>query len=138
MRKFKLMTIALVFTCSASSSFAHPTATAPGKSPRFTTVAMTGEIVDPQCYFMHDSRGEEHASCATRCARGGQGLAFLDEQSGRVYPLIAAAHGANQNDKVLPLVGKRVAVKGTVFTKGQDAVLQVQSIAESKASAKGR
>ena len=139
MPKLQLLTIALVLTCSVSSSFAHPTASTPGKAPpRATVVAMTGEIVDPQCYFMHDSRGEEHASCATRCARGGQGLAFLDEQSGRVYPLIAAAHGANQNDKVLPLVGKRVAVKGTVFTKGQDAVLQVQSIAESNAAAKGR
>ncbi len=139
MRKFQLLTIVLVLTSSASSSLAHPTATAPGKAPpRFNVVTMTGEIVDPQCYFMHDSSGKEHASCATRCARGGQGLAFLDEQSGKVYPLIAAAHGANQNDKVLPLVGKRVAVKGTVFTKGQDAVLQVQSIAESKAPAKGR
>lgn len=85
-----------------------------------------------------DHRAGARASCATRCARGGQGLAFLDEQSGKVYPLIAAAHGANQNDKVLPLVGKRVAVKGVVFVKGQDAVLQVQSIAESKAQVKGR
>lgn len=139
MRKFQLFAIALGFACSVSSSFAHAPATAPGKTPpRFTVVTMTGEVVDPQCYFMHDSRGEEHASCATRCARGGQGLAFLDEQSGKVYPLIAATHGANQNDKVLLLVGKRVAVKGVVFSKGQDAVLQVQSIAESKAPAKGR
>lgn len=138
MRKFQLLTIALVLTCSVSSSFAHSTATVPGKAPpRATVSAMTGEVVDPQCY-LHDSRGEEHVSCAIRRARGGQGLAFLDEQSGKAYPLIAATHGANQNDKVLPLVGKRVAVNGVVFAKGQDAVLQVRSIAESKAQAKGR
>lgn len=115
---------------------AHPPATTAKPTARVVSVAMTGEIVDPQCYFMHDARGQEHASCATRCARGGQGLAFLDEQSGKVFPLIGATHGASQNDKVLPLVGKRVAVRGVVFNKGQDAVLQVQSVTEAKA--KGR
>lgn len=130
MRVIQLFTVGFLVTLVAGSSLAHPVAT-PSTKPgaRTTVVAMTGEIVDPQCYFMHDARGLEHAPCATRCARGGQGLAFLDEQSGKVYPLIAATHGANQNEKVLPSVGKRVSVKGIVFTKGQDAVLQVQSVA---------
>lgn len=99
---------------------------------RASSVTMTGEIVDPQCYFTHDARGTAHAACATRCARGGQGLAFLEERTGKLYPLIARKHGANQNDEVLPHVGKRVSVRGVVFAKGQDAVLQVQSVAMAR------
>lgn len=134
MRTAQIMGVTLL---AALASFrpvhAHPNSPATTPAVRAASVAMTGEIVDPQCYFIHDSRGLEHAACATRCARGGQGLAFLDERTGKVYPLIAAGHGAHQNDKVLPHVGKRVAVRGLTFTKGQDTVLQVQSVAMAKA-----
>jgi hypothetical protein len=115
---------------------AHP-ATTPGKAaPRSEAVTMRGEIVDPQCYFGHDSRGPVHASCAAMCAKGGQGLAFLEESSGVVYPLIAKAHGASQNDGLLPHLGKPVQVTGLVFRKGGNSVLRIDSIAALAASTK--
>ncbi|MBI3743704.1 MAG: hypothetical protein HY261_05380 [Chloroflexi bacterium] len=117
----------------AASSMAHPAA-APGKVvPRSENVTMSGEIIDPQCYFTHDSRGPAHARCASLCAEGGQGLAFLDAASGVVYPLIANAHGADQNDGLLPHLGKPVEVKGVVYRKASNAVLLIQSVAASPA-----
>ena len=109
----------------------HETAT-----NRATQVAMTGEIIDPQCFFVHNSRGLDHAACATRCAKGGQALSFLEEKTGTIYPLIARTHGANPNEYVLPHVGHRVVVKGVVFARGPHSVLQVQSVTMATAKAK--
>ena len=120
----------------ASLTMAHPVA-GPGKAvPRSESVTMNGEIIDPQCYFTHDSRGAAHASCAAICAKGGQGLAFLDDATGIVYPLIARSHGASQNEGLLPHLGKPVQVKGVVYRKAGNAVLLVQSVARGSAKSK--
>lgn len=120
-------TLALLLV--ASAAMASPAATPSKVTPRFENVTMSGEIIDPQCYFTHDSRGMAHASCAAMCAKGGQGLAFLDEASAVVYPVIAKGHGANQNDGLLSYLGKPVQVKGRVFRKAGSAVLLIQSVA---------
>ena len=112
----------------ASLAIAHQTA--PGAAPvKANSVVWDGEVVDPQCFFLHEARGLDHVACATRCAKGGQGLAFLEERTGKVYPLIAKSHGRSQNEVVLPHIGKRVRVTGVVYERGQDAVLQVLSVA---------
>jgi hypothetical protein len=113
---------------AAGVASAHPPTTGAKPAARFEMVSMRGEIVDPQCYFTHDSRGVVHASCAAMCAKGGQGLAFLEESSGTVYPLIAKAHGTSQNDGLLPHLGKPVQVKGQLVRKGGNAVLRIDSI----------
>lgn len=97
--------------------------------PRSQPVQLAGEIIDPQCYFTHDGRGLAHAACAELCARGGQGLSFLEDHSGRVLPLIAKAHGASQNEGLYPHLGKPVTIKGVVFSRGENSVLLIQSVA---------
>lgn len=119
----------------AGAARAHAPTTIGKTAPRSEAVTMKGEIVDPQCYFGHDSRGPAHASCAAMCAKGGQGLAFLEESSGVVYPLIAKAHGASQNEGLLPHLGKPVQVKGLIFRKGSNSVLRIDSIAALAAAA---
>ena len=120
----------------ASFAMALPAA-APGKSvPRSGAVTLNGEIIDPQCYFTHDSRGPSHAKCAAMCAKGGQTLAFLDDATGTVYPLIAGTHGGNPNDGMLPHLGKSVQVKGVVYHKASNSVLLIQSVVEGPAKAK--
>lgn len=126
----------------AAAVAAHPAdkAHAPAASgkavPRSQPATMNGEFIDPQCYFTHDSRGAAHASCAAICAKGGQGLAFLDDATGVVYPLIAKAHGLSQNEGLLPHLGKLVQVKGLVYRKPGGAVLLVQSVTAQAAKAK--
>ena len=88
------------------------------------TVTLEGEIIDPQCYFTHGGQGLAHRACALLCARGGQSLAFLNRAGGRVYPIIAGAHGSNPNDSLYAVVGYAVLVRGILYeTRGQRALL---------------
>lgn len=92
------------------------------------TVTLEGEIIDPQCYFTHGGRGVAHRDCALLCARGGQSLAFLNRAGGRVYPIIAGAHGTNPNDSLYAVVGYPVLVRGTLYeVRGQRALLVTQA-----------
>jgi hypothetical protein len=91
-------------------------------------VTLEGEIIDPQCYFTHGGQGLAHRDCALMCARGGQGLAFLNRAGGRVYPIIAGRHGANPNDSLYAVVGYPVLVRGTLYeVRGQRALLVAQA-----------
>lgn len=95
-----------------------------GGGPGAQAVTLEGEIIDPQCYFTHGGRGPAHRDCALLCARGGQGLAFLNRAGGRVYPIIADRHGANPNDSLYAVVGYPVLVRGTLYERqGQRALL---------------
>ena len=129
---------ALALVTSVSVAWPHGSSTAPSAkpptvvSPPPVKATMIGEIIDPQCYFSHASRGPEHAACALMCAKGGQTLAFLDEKSGRTYPLIALGHGKNPNQLVLGVIGRRVSVRGTVYGMGKDVVLAIESAALAK------
>ena len=92
------------------------------------SVTLTGEIIDPQCYFTHDGRGIDHVSCATVCAKGGQDLAFLDVASGDVHPLIAAGHGQDPNQNLLPYIGQVVTIEGVLFTRAHNRFLMIQQV----------
>jgi hypothetical protein len=94
-----------------------------GASRSARAVTLEGEIIDPQCYFTHGGQGLAHRDCALMCARGGQGLAFLNRAGGRVYPIIADRHGANPNDSLYAVVGYPVVVAGTLYeVRGQRAL----------------
>ena len=94
-----------------------------GRERSARAVTLEGEIIDPQCYFTHGGQGLAHRDCALMCARGGQGLAFLNRAGGRVYPIIADRHGANPNDSLYAVVGYPVLVSGMLYeVKGQRAL----------------
>lgn len=91
-------------------------------------VTLEGEIVDPQCYYTHGGRGLGHRSCALYCARGGQDMAFLNRAGDRLYPIIAARHGADPNEGLLAYVGYPVIVEGAWFGKDASRVLRVDRV----------
>ncbi len=99
-------------------------------SPRCEVIELRGEFIDPMCYFVHDARGMSHAKCAELCAKGGQNLAFLDDDSGRVYPLIARGHGENPNTMLMPYIGHAVRVKLAVYRKNVSLYAQVMQISD--------
>ncbi len=121
---------AALFALSASGAVAHeghsPKATVP--AAKVQTVTMEGELIDPQCWFTHNGEGLEHAGCARMCARGGQDLAFLDQETGALYGILAAGHGKNPNEGMYVHVGMRVRVKGTAYDRGGNRGLLVQSV----------
>jgi hypothetical protein len=99
-------------------------AAACGRESRARSVTLEGEIIDPQCYFTHSGQGVAHRDCALLCARGGQSLAFLNRAGNRVYPIIAARHGANPNDSLYAVVGYPVIVHGVLYERnGQRALI---------------
>lgn len=92
-------------------------------------VTLEGEIIDPQCYFTHGGgQGLAHRPCALFCARGGQNMAFLNRAGSRVYPIIAAKHGADPNDGLLGYVGYPVVIEGTWFGSKDQRVLRIDAV----------
>lgn len=92
------------------------------------SVTLTGELIDPQCYFTHDGRGIDHVSCATMCAKGGQDLAFLDAATGDIHPLIAVGHGEDPNRDLLPHIGQAITIEGVLFSRAHNRYLLIQQV----------
>lgn len=81
------------------------------------TASMQGEIVDIACYFRHDSKGEEHTSCAVYCANLGMPMAFLEEGTGNLFVVLPSGH-ADPKEAVLPHLGQKVDVEGVLMASG--------------------
>ncbi len=86
-----------------------------GRAP----VSLSGEILDPKCYFgvMKPGEGKIHKSCAIRCISGGIPPVFRHE-TGRsedryTYHLMLDENSNKVNDAVLPLVGERINLQGS-------------------------
>ncbi len=107
----------------------------PTQSMDSRSVTLTGELIDPQCYFTHDGRGIDHVSCATLCAKGGQDLAFLDAATGDIHPLIAVGHGEDPNRDLLPHIGHAVTIEGVLFARDHNHYLLIQHVVGATATA---
>lgn len=84
---------------------------APGKA-----VELKGEVLDLACFIAHDGKGPDHTGCARMCAKQGQPTGLLADD-GKVYVIFSSHDNPSVLDKVKTLAGKRVAVKGEVFTR---------------------
>lgn len=80
---------------------------------------LTGEIVDPKCYFgvMKPGKGKIHRSCAVLCISGGipPVLVTTDKNNISEYYLITDQSGAPINKQILPYVGKPSSITGKVI-----------------------
>ena len=93
---------------------------APMVSPtdiQFTTdVFLSGEIVDPKCYFgvMKPGEGKVHKSCAIRCISGGIPpiLKTRSTQNQNQYYILLDESGNAVNEFVLPFVGEQITISG--------------------------
>ncbi|MEL6918446.1 MAG: hypothetical protein AAFO99_12030 [Bacteroidota bacterium] len=79
---------------------------------------LTGEIIDPKCYFgvMKPGKGKIHRSCAVLCISGGipPVLATTDTNNISEYYLITDKGGNPIHKEILPFVGKPSLLTGTV------------------------
>ncbi len=110
----------LAFALLAGAAAAHDEHDA-GKQ-----ITVTGTVVDTGCYVTHASKGPDHAACALACAKKGAPLAILDS-AGKLYLPIAADH-ANQNDKLIPFIEKKVKVTGSLMVKGGLTGIALKSV----------
>ena len=87
------------------------------------TLTLTGEIVDPKCYFgvMNPGEGRAHRACAILCLRGGITPVFVarDQAGATAHLLITGPHGEPITEKLLRWVGEGVEGKGEVVRTGR-------------------
>ena len=73
---------------------------------RTMTLTVTGELLDSQCFLSAKRRGESHRACAQKCARQGLPVMIVDQDTGQVYVLIAAA------PKLAPYMAQTATITG--------------------------
>ena len=83
---------------------------------------VTGEIVDPKCYFgvMKPGYGKIHRSCAARCISGGiPGVLVSNDSKGKeTYYIITDEDGQPLHEGLIDYIGQPAEMKGFVTQKG--------------------
>lgn len=108
-------------------------AVAASAAPTDKEVTLKGEVIDQPCYDGKGGKGEAHKTCALSCAKRGNQLAILENDSNAVYS-ITGDYSANKNEKLIPFVAEIVEVKGTVTEKDGKKWLNVTSIKKTEAA----
>jgi len=79
------------------------------------TVQLTGEILDPKCYFgvMKPGHGKPHRDCAIRCIAGGMSPVFWvrNENGEANYYLILGSNGKKLNEELKDYVAEPVSLR---------------------------
>ena len=91
-------------------------------------VTIKGEVIDQACFEgKNGARGEDHSACAMMCAKRGNQMAIIEDESDTVYS-ISGDYAENKNEKLIPFVAAKVEAKGTVMEKDGKRWLNITSI----------
>lgn len=92
-------------------------------------VSLTGEIIDPKCYFgvMKPGEGKVHKDCAIRCILGGipPVLKMVNGKGANAYILLS---GKNINDRVKDFVATPSEITGHLKKYNDWEILEVNTI----------
>lgn len=94
------------------------------------SVQLTGEILDPKCYFgvMKPGEGKSHKSCAIRCISGGIPPVFrTGPKDDYQYFILLGKDGEKINKALLPFVAEQIQLSGSHQTQQGWDVLYVDS-----------
>src|SRR5204862_7402042 len=81
---------------------------------------VTGEVVDLMCYIDHGATGDKHASCGTKCIKGGGPVGVVE--NGKAYVVVGEHKPIN--DELADSCGKTVTLKGKVAERGGMVMLE--------------
>ena len=107
----------------------------PEKKEKPKEVALTGRVVDSECYMKMGDMGlsEDHHNCAEACAKGGIALAFLEEKSNDLYNLANEGMSMKSaNDKLMSFIDEKVSIKGKLVERSGARLLVISSVEKSK------
>jgi hypothetical protein len=90
-----------------------------------------GKLKDVKCASdgKDDPTGSDGDACATACAKRGETMAVIAKDG--MY-VITGKYADDKNAKVIPFIGKDIAVKGVVTEKDGKKMIDVTSISEVK------
>ena len=80
-------------------------------------VKVNGWILDSACALTKGLTKPISRDCALACAKGNSPLVLMDDKGVIYLPVSDAVPAVSQNEKLLPLAGKRVTVTGKVYQK---------------------
>jgi hypothetical protein len=93
------------------------------------TVHLTGEVLDPKCYFgvMKPGHGKPHRDCAIRCIAGGMSPVFYvrNEKGEANYYLILDVNGKKMNDELKDIIADPVSLEARAVQYDDWIVLYV-------------
>jgi hypothetical protein len=93
------------------------------------TVHLTGEVLDPKCYFgvMKPGSGKPHRDCAIRCIAGGMSPVFYvrNEKGEANYYLILDKNGKKMNDELKDYIADPVSIEARAVQYDDWIVLYV-------------
>lgn len=95
------------------------------------TVQLTGEVLDPKCYFgvMKPGQGKPHRDCAIRCIAGGMSPVFYvrNENGETNYYLILDADGKKMNDRLKDYIAEPISLEARAVKYDDWIILYVNN-----------
>ena len=95
-------------------------------------VTLRGEIIDPKCYLgaMKPGGGKTHRACASLCISGGipPMLVTREADNEETFYLLTTAEGSPAGEMLLPFVGDRVEITGSLDRRGDMLILAVSTV----------
>lgn len=93
------------------------------------TVHLTGEVLDPKCYFgvMKPGHGKPHRDCAIRCIAGGMSPVFYvrNDKGEANYYLILDANGRKMNNELKDIIADPVSIEARAVQYDDWVILYV-------------
>jgi hypothetical protein len=94
-------------------------------------VELTGEILDPKCYFgvMKPGHGKPHKDCAIRCIAGGMSPVFYvrNEKGEANYYLILDSEGRKMNDQLKDHIAEPLSLRARAVKYDDWVILYTNS-----------
>lgn len=95
------------------------------------SATLHGEIIDPKCHSgaMKPGDGKTHKACAVLCIRGGIPPVFVDDAGTRFVLVDETDHALTGDalEAILPFVGDRVEIHGTVLQLADLKLLRINA-----------
>ena len=98
-------------------------------------VTVKGYVIDSACAFTKGLKKPISADCATTCAKGGSPLVILTPAGEIYWPISGDTPSTEQNSKLMPFAGQKVAATGKIFKRGGSEAMVIDHV-EAQVAAK--